>query len=139
MGFSFEVDDEQKIARWSLNGAVTDTSLRADTSLRESLRVVSEILGGLDLKGGIIDLAEATSFGASEESLKQLARTNPVLSPEMLRLIVAPEDHVFRMSRTFVELSDMARPNMFVVRSIYVANHILGIKSPKYRLLTSSS
>jgi hypothetical protein len=39
MGFSFEVDDEQKIARWSLNGAV------ADTSFRESLRVVSEILG----------------------------------------------------------------------------------------------
>ena len=93
MGFSFEVDDEQKIARWSLNGAV------ADTSFRESLRVVSEILVGLDLKGGIIDFTEAISFSVSEESLKQLARTNPVLSPEMLRLIVAPEDHVFRMSR----------------------------------------
>jgi|SRR5579862_656219 len=132
MGFSFEVDDELKIGRWSLNGAVTDTSFRA------SLRTVNEILVGLDLRGGIIDFTKATSFAVSEESLRQLARTNPVLPREMLRLIVAPENHAFRMSRTFVELSDSVRPNVFVVRSIDTANHMLGIKSPKYKVLVSS-
>jgi hypothetical protein len=133
MGFSFAVDDELRIARWSLNGAVTDASFR------ESLRVVNEILVGLDLRGGIIDFTESTSFGVSEESLRQVARTNPVLPREMLRLIVAPEDHAFRMSRTFVELSDAVRPNIFVVRSIDAANHMLGVKSPRYRVLASSS
>jgi hypothetical protein len=132
MGFSFEVDDEQKTARWSLTGEVTDASFR------ESLRIVNGILVGLDLRGGIIDFTGATSFGVSEDSLTQLARTNPVLPREMLRLIVAPEDHAFRMSRTFVELSEVARPNIFVVRSIDAANHMLGIRSPQYRVLASS-
>jgi hypothetical protein len=131
MGFSFEIDDAKRIGRWSLTGAVTDDSFR------ESLRVVSQVLVGLDLRGGIIVFTGATSFDVSEDSLRQLARTDPVLSRDLLRLVVAPDDHAFRMSRAFVELSEMSRPNLFVVRSIDAANHILGIHSPKYRTLIS--
>jgi hypothetical protein len=132
MGFSFEVDDEHRVGRWSLDGSVSDDSFK------ESLRIVSEILVGLNLRGGIVDFTAVTSFEVSEDTLKQLAQTNPVLPGDMLRLVVAPENSIFRVSRTFAALSEMSRPNLFVVRTLDVALHILGIKTPNFKRLASS-
>ena len=84
MGFSFEVDDEHRVGRWALDGSVTDDSFR------DSLKIVSGILVGLNLRGGVLDFTEVTSFDVSEDTLKQLAKTDPVLPGDMLRLIVAP-------------------------------------------------
>ena len=132
MGFSLEVDDEHRVGRWSLDGSVSDDSFK------ESLRIVSGILVGLNLRGGIVDFTEVTSFDVTEDTLKQLAKTDPVLPRDMLRLIVAPDNKAFGMSRTFLALSELSRPNLFVVRDIEKAYHILGIKTPNFKRLASS-
>ena len=132
MGFSFEVDDEYRVGRWSLDGTVTDDSFR------DSLKIVSGILAGLNLRGGIVDFTEVTSFDLSEDMLKQLANTDPVLPRDMLRLIVAPDNRAFGMSRTFLALSEMSRPSLFVVRDLEKAYHIPGIKTPNFKRLASS-
>ena len=132
MGFVFELDQVERIGRWSLSGSVTDQSFR------DSLLVVNDLLVGLDLRAGVIDFTEATAFEITEDALKQLAQTAPVLSRDMLRLVVAPENEAFLKSRTFVALSEMSRPNLFVVRNLEAAYHILGTKSPNYTRLASS-
>jgi hypothetical protein len=132
MGFSFEVNEEHRVGRWSLDGPVTDDSFS------ESLKVVSGILIGLNLRGGIVDFTEVTSFDVSEDMLKRLANTNPVLPGDMLRLIVAPDNKAFGMSRTFLALSEMSRPNLFVVGDLEKAYHILGIKTANFKRLASS-
>jgi len=53
MGFSFEIDEEHRVGRWSLDGPVTDDSFR------DSLKIVSGILIGLNLRGGIVDFTES--------------------------------------------------------------------------------
>ena len=132
MGFSFEIDEEHRVGRWSLDGPVTDDSFR------DSLKIVSGILIGLNLRGGIVDFTEVTSFDVSVDMLKRLANTNPVLPGDMLRLIVAPDNKAFGMSRTFLALSELSRPNLFVVRYLEKAYHILGIKTPNFKRLASS-
>jgi hypothetical protein len=132
MGFSFEIDEEHRVGRWSLDGPVTDDSFR------DSLNIVSGILIGLNLRGGIVDFTEVTFFDVSVDMLKRLANTNPVLPGDMLRLIVAPDNKAFGMSRTFLALSELSRPNLFVVRDLEKAYHILGIKTPNFKRLASS-
>ena len=132
MGFSFEIDEKHRVGRWSLDGPVTDDSFR------DSLKIVSGILIGLNLRGGIVDFTEVTSFDVSVDMLKRLANTNPVLPGDMLRLIVAPDNKAFGMSRTFLALSELSRPNLFVVRYLEKAYHILGIKTPNFKRLASS-
>jgi len=132
MGFSFEVDNEHRVGRWSLDGPVTDDSFR------DSLKIVSGILIGLNLRGGIVDFTQVTSFDVSEDMLKRLANTDPVLPGDMLRLIVAPDNKAFGMSRKFLTLSEKSRPNLFVVRDLEKAYHILGIKTPNFKRLASS-
>ena len=83
-------------------------------------------------------LPKVTSFDVSEDMLKRLANTDPVLPGDMLRLIVAPDNKAFGMSGTFLALSEMSRPNLFVVRDLEKAYHILGIKTPNFKRLASS-
>lgn len=125
----FEVDDVHSVGRWALKGHITDEFFL------ESLRAVGQILAGLQLSGGIIDLTDVTQFDVSEETLKQLAATSPVMAREMLRLVVAPEHQAFARARMFAMLSEVSRPNLFVVRSKEAAYHILGVKKPQFRRL----
>jgi len=125
----FEVDDTRGIGRWALKGQVTDDGFR------ENFRAVSEILAGLKLTAGIIDFSEVTSFDVSEETIRQLASTQPVLSSDMLRLVIAPQGEAFAKARSFAATSQLSRPNLFVVKSAEAAYHILGLQNPAFRRL----
>jgi len=125
----FEVDDARGIGRWALKGQVTDDGFR------ESFRSVNEVLAGLSLTAGIIDFSEVTSFDVSEETIRQLASTQPVLSGEMLRLVIAPQGEAFAKARSFASVSQLSRPNLFVVKSAEAAYHILGLQNPAFRRL----
>jgi hypothetical protein len=125
----FEVDSSSSVGRWVLKGDITDGTFT------QSLAAVSRVIAGLDLSAGIIDLTEVTSFDVSEAALKDVAMTGPVMSREMLRLVVAPEEQAFARARLFAVLSESSRPNLFVVRSLESAQHLLGIKEPNFRRL----
>lgn len=129
MEWVFEVDDTHGVGRWALKGQVTDDGFR------KSFRAVSEILAGLTLTAGIIDFSEVTSFDVSEETIRQLASTQPVLSGDMLRLVIAPQGEAFAIARSFAAISQLSRPNFFVVRSAEAAYHILGLQNPAFRRL----
>jgi hypothetical protein len=123
----FELDSSHNVGRWVLKGHVTDGGFV------QSLETVCKIIAGLTLSAGIIDFTEVTAFDVSEAVLKDVALTSPVLSREMLRLVVAPEDKAFARARLFAMLSESSRPNVFVVRSLEAANHLLGIKDPNFQ------
>ena len=127
----FEVADGLGVGRWAFQGQVTDEFFQ------QSFDALSTVLEDVQLNAGIIDFVDVTSFDVSENTLKQLASTHPIMPREMLRVVIAPNSEVFAKARLFAVLSELSRPNFFVVRSREAAYHILGVTSPNFRPLRS--
>jgi len=53
----------------------------------------------------------------------------------LIRVIVAPADHVFGIGRMFSVLSQDRRSNTHVVRTMDEANELLKIKEPEFKVI----
>ena len=126
---TFEFDPVNKVVCWRLQGEVTEDLFA------ESLQLVADILMETNPTSGIIDFSQVTSFKVSSVTLDRTARAKPIFSAELPRVIVAPVDHVYGMSRMFAILSADTRPNVTVVRSLTEAYKTLGIRDPEFRTM----
>jgi hypothetical protein len=129
MTSAFEFDPTNNIVCWRLQGEVTDDLFV------ESLRLCADILADTDPKAGIIDLSLVTSFRVSTDVIERVANSEPIFPASLIRVVVAPANHVYGMARMFAVLSQHTRPNSHVVRTMNEACELLGIKEQEFKAM----
>jgi hypothetical protein len=73
-----------------------------------------------------------TKFDVSSDAIRELARRPPILPSSFMRIIVVPQEYLYGMMRMFQILSDQARPELRVVRTMDEAYRLLLIESPEF-------
>lgn len=76
----------------------------------------------------IIDFSAVTSANVSTNFIRVLAQERPLFDREARQIIVAPQAHIFALSRMAQILRERQLPNIQVVRSLHEACAILGIE-----------
>ena len=133
MGFFLEFDAENNTVRLSFEGIVTTadvgggaySALRAFVSSRPPCR-------------GIADFSQVTTVEAPIHTIKERARLPPAMFGELMFVMVAPQDHVYGLSRMFSLLAEQTRPHLHVVRTMDEAYGLLGISSPRFSRVDGS-
>ncbi len=59
-----------------------------------------------------------------------LAGLRPVFAPEVVEVIMAPQEYLFGVARMFQQMSAERRPNVHVARTWPEALHALGLSEP---------
>lgn len=135
MPYSFYLDSENGIVLARFTGRVTD-ELFAEFHRVGARRV----LASLQFRGSIIDFSNVTSFEVAPDTIRVIAWEAPIdPDPARPRVIVAPEDFVFGLSRIFASQGEDTRPNLHVVRSFEHAYAILGVVHLKFDPLASAA
>ena len=128
--YAFEFDLTNGILRCRLGGPVTDEVLQ------EFFQVGSQYARRTHPVAGVVDLSEVTSLEVSAETIRQIARSTPVVTaPELRRVIIAPTPHLFGMMRMFATQGEEIRPNLHVVRAEKEAWAILVVQDPQFKPL----
>jgi hypothetical protein len=127
MSYSFEFAPKDRILRCSFDGRVTDESLL------EYYEQVGKYVVHTEPRAGIVDFSNVTSFDASLETVRSLARSLPAMVDVSLpRFIVAPAPHIFGIARMFQAMGEDSRPSLQVVRTLAEAYAALGVIDPKF-------
>jgi hypothetical protein len=121
-----ECDERNKIVRTLYVGVTTARDLQKGNS------VVKKCLKSHGPCSGITDFSAVTKFNVSGAEMRALARLTPGIPANHLKVIVAPKDVTFGMSRMFQMLTDEARPNLRVVRTKSEAYKLLGATRPRF-------
>ena len=126
MGFVFEFDAKNNILRGTLKGKVTDAMLldcySAGVRYTKSLPPCR----------GIWDFSGVTDFEVSNTAIKQAAVRRPIIASGYMRVIVAPQAFLFGMMRMLQLLSEEARLELFVVRTMDEAYRCLLVDAPDF-------
>lgn len=132
MPYAFDFDLTNGILRCRLSGPVTDEVLQ------EFFQVGSRQAVRTRPTAGVVDLSEVTSLEVASETIRQIAKSAPVLNnPELRRVIIAPTPHLYGMMRMFATQGEEIRPNLHVVRSEKEAWAILVVQDPQFKPLES--
>ena len=96
MPFQVDFDPSNRILRARLIGRVTDDDLR------ETYRIGQEHVERFNPTAGITDFSEATAVAFSAQTMRDLARTKPIMpDPGRPVIFVAPTPELFGMARLF--------------------------------------
>jgi hypothetical protein len=131
MGCFFEFDSLNRILRCSRSGRVTDALI---------FEVYSEAQRLLESRapcGGIDDLSAVTESAVSADTIKKLADKSGLSVLELL-VIVAPQAHLYGMSRMYSVLTEATR-RVQVVRTMEEAYSLLGVSSPQFSRISESA
>jgi hypothetical protein len=130
MPYVFDFDFANGILRCRLIGEVSDDALK------DFFRAGAEYAARTRPKAGVVDLSEVTSFEASAQTIRELARSTPVFrDPSLHRVVVAPSSTIYGMMRMFEIEGEDKRPNLHVVRSERAAWAILAVENPQFEPL----
>jgi hypothetical protein len=130
MPYTFDYDLTNDILRCRLGGHVTDGVLQ------EFFQMGSQHAQTTQPSAGVVDLSEVTSLEVSAETIRQIARSKPVVAdPDLRRIIIAPTPHLFGMMRMFATQGEEIRPNLHVVRAEKEAWAILVVQDPQFKPL----
>ena len=126
MGFFFEFDAVNHVARCRWEGLITDDILL------EGFSAADEFLASLIPCRGLVDFSDVTRFDVSNDTVRRMVDMPGVLGPESLHVIVAPKDLLYGLARMFEILSEKSHPNIHVVRTVKEAYALLGVISPQF-------
>ncbi|MGA8012504.1 MAG: hypothetical protein WB949_08770 [Candidatus Acidiferrales bacterium] len=130
MPYHFEFDATHRILRCHLGGRVIDEELKEFYGDAEKLAAQTDPLGG------ILDMSGVISFDASPDTIRELARSRPIMpNPDRPRVLIAPSPPVFGIARMFELQGQETRPNLHVVRSENEALAILGVRETKFETI----
>ena len=76
----------------------------------------------------IVDFSAVTGGKVSTATLQTLARRTSIYNPASKHVVIAPQAHVYGLSRMFQVYAEQTRPNMVVVHTMDEARVSLGLK-----------
>jgi hypothetical protein len=127
MPYLIDFDTTNRILRARFLGRVTDDDLR------NMYRFGQENVARFDPLSGITDFSEATAVAFSPQTMRDLARTKPIMpDPSRPVIFIAPTPDLFGMGRLFELEGADSRPNLRVVRTAEEAYEILNVQDPQF-------
>ena len=127
MPYQIDFDGNNRILRARFIGRVTDDDLR------NMYRFGQENVARFDPLSGITDFSEATAVAFSPQTMRDLARTKPIMpDPSRTVIFIAPTPDLFGMGRLFELEGADSRPNLRVVRTAEEAYEILNVQDPQF-------
>lgn len=127
MPYQIDFDHTHRILRARFIGRITDDDLR------DVYRFGQENVARFDPLSGITDFSEATAVAFTPQTMRDLARTKPIMPDPTRRVIfVAPTPDLFGMARMFELEGSEVRPNLQVVHTAEEAYRILDVQNPQF-------
>ena len=125
----FEYDRDAMVLAVRVTGQFTDDIFKAWYT------VIPRYLEGRKLRGALVDFTSVERFDISAAAVHQVSSLFPVVPDPTPRYVIAPQDHVFGMSRMFQIASPKGRDMFYVVRSAREAYDALSLSSPHFERL----
>ncbi len=127
----FEFDPVNSVLLARLQGRLTESLLSEYSAAIRKYAVQT------DARAGIFDFSFITDVNVSSDFIRDLARGAPSFPDAMRRprIIVAPEKHVFGLSRMFQIMGEDTRPLLQVVHTMEEAFRELNIKAAHFQPL----
>lgn len=131
MAYDFELDAIYRVLRFRFSGDVSEQRIGRFYS------DASTQIERIHPRAAIFDFTAVTSFNVSSASVRSLAEASPLI-PDVAcpRVVVAPAQHIFAMSRMFQIWGEGSRPSFTVVHSMEEALAVIGLDSADFRPLT---
>jgi hypothetical protein len=127
MGFVMDFDAKNNILRGTLEGPLTGAILL------DSYEAATRYTASHPPCRGLWDFSKVTaSADISSAIIRQVVGKSPIIPAGYMRVIVAPQDFLFGMMRMLQILSEEARPELHVVRTLDEAYRLLRIESPEF-------
>ena len=127
MGFFLEFDDANNTVKLTFETAITiaDIGGGAYSALRD-------FVASRPPCKGIADFSQVTTVEVPGHTTRDRAKLPPAMHGEQMFVIVAPQDHVYGLSRMFAMMAEQTRPHVHVVRTLDDAYRMLGIRAPRF-------
>lgn len=126
MAFVMDFDARNSILRVTLEGQVTDTILL------DCYATIAKTVASHHPCRGIADVSGVTKFSVSSNAVKELAAASPAFPAGYMRIFVTPQDSIYGMARMFQMLGEKTRPDLYIVRTMDAAYHLLRVESPEF-------
>jgi hypothetical protein len=127
MSYQIDFDATNRILRARFHGRVTDADLT------DVYRFGQENVARFDPLFGITDFSEVTAVAFSPQTMRDLARTKPIMpDPRRPVIFIAPTPDLFGMARMFELEGAESRPNLHVVRTAEEAYQVLSVRNPEF-------
>ena len=127
MPYQIDFDATNRILRARFIGAVTDDDLKT------VYRLGQEHVARFDPLSGITDFSDVTAVPFSPQTMRDLARTKPLMpDPSRPVIFVAPTADLFGMARMFELQGAESRPNLQVAHTAEEAYRVLNIRDPQF-------
>ena len=128
MSFRFEYDATNKILLGTFEDLLTEESAAAFYGAIRKYGIAT------DARAGIWDFSSARENVASE-TIRRVAKQEPAMPVNRPCFIIAPDNHLFGLSRMFQISGEHKRPLLQVVRTLDEALRTLCVKSPHFEPL----
>ncbi len=106
-----------------------------DQVLLDRYHMVREWIAEHGPVSSISDFSDVASFEVTPAGVKALAGNPPLVPDDFRRMVVAPQDLAFGMTRMFEGMGSRTRSDVEVVRSLPEALHLLGLQRFEPRVL----
>ena len=127
MSYQIDFDATNRILRARFQGRVTDDDLR------DVYHFGQENVARFDPLSGITDFSEVTTVAFSPQTMRDLARTKPIMpDPSRPIIFIAPSPDLFGMARMFELEGAESRPNLHVVHTAEEAYKVLSVCNPEF-------
>jgi hypothetical protein len=131
MGFVLDFDVRNNLLRGTLAGPLTDALLL------DSYAAAARYTAAHPPCRGIWDFSKvAARVEVSPATIRHLVERSPIITAGYMRVVVAPQDFLFGMMRMLQILSETARPELHVVRTMDEAYRLLEVESPQFDLVS---
>jgi len=127
MGTFLSFNEPHGVLLVQFHGVVTDEVLL------ERFEVVRAWFGSHGHHSSISDFSEVSSFEVTSKAVTQLAAHKPLVPDGFLRIVVAPQDEAFGMTRMFEALGSKTRNQVYVVRTHAEAYRLIGVESLEFQ------
>jgi len=124
MSYTIRTDEHGKFFLVTFAGVLTDEALL------ESLERTGRYLKVWGYRSGVADFSQVTRFEVTAEMVGEIAARKPIVPDPFLRIVVAPRDDVYGMSRMFQIRTGESSNRMTLVRTLAEAWQLLGVNEP---------
>jgi hypothetical protein len=134
MGFFLEFDAPSETVRVVFNETVSTADLAG--SVYAALRA---FVASHPHCQAIADFSGVKQFNVPSDLIRDRAAMPAAMPHGKLFVMVAPQDHIFGLSRMFASFADQTRPHIRVVRTMDEAYRLLEICEPHFQRIENGA